>query len=102
MMRLPEFSYLSPVSVGVAVKLMADHGSAAMLVAGGTDLYPNMKRRQFEPSVLVGLRGIRELRGVGGSSRIGVTIGAGTSLTPGSTHPEIARHHPGLATAAPP
>ena len=28
-----------------------------MLVAGGTDLYPNMKRRQFEPKVLVGLRG---------------------------------------------
>ena len=35
-----------------------------MLVAGGTDLYPNMKRRQFEPTVLVGLRGIRELVGV--------------------------------------
>ena len=60
MMRLPEFSYLAPVSVGDAVKLMADHGPAAMFVAGGTDLYPNMKRRQFEPSVLVGLRGIRE------------------------------------------
>jgi Aerobic-type carbon monoxide dehydrogenase, middle subunit CoxM/CutM homologs len=35
--------------VGDAVKLMADHGPAAMFVAGGTDLYPNMKRRQFEP-----------------------------------------------------
>ena len=29
-----------------------------MLVAGGTDLYPNMKRRQFEPKMLVGLRGV--------------------------------------------
>ena len=92
MMRLPEFSYLSPVSVWDAVKLMADHGPAAMLVAGGTDLYPNMKRRQFEPSVLVGLRGIRELRGVRGSSRSGLTIGAGTILTVVSAHPEIVRH----------
>jgi 4-hydroxybenzoyl-CoA reductase subunit beta len=100
MMRLPEFSYLSPVSVWDAVKLMADHGPAAMLVAGGTDLYPNMKRRQFEPSVLVGLRGIRELRGVRGSSRSGLTIGAGTILTVVSAHPEIVRHYPGLATAA--
>jgi 4-hydroxybenzoyl-CoA reductase subunit beta len=100
MMRLPEFSYLSPVSVGDAVKLMADHGPAAMLVAGGTDLYPNMKRRQFEPSVLVGLRGIRELRGVRGSPRTGMAIGAGTSLTAVSTHGEIVRHYPGLAMAA--
>src|SRR5262249_62388716 len=102
MMRLPEFSYLSPVSVGDAAKLMADHGPEAMLVAGGTDLYPNMKRRQFEPSVLVGLRGIRELRGVRGSSRSGLTIGAGTTLTAVSAHAEIVRHYPGLATAAGP
>jgi 4-hydroxybenzoyl-CoA reductase subunit beta len=100
MMRLPEFSYLAPVSVGDAVKLMADHGPSAMLVAGGTDLYPNMKRRQFEPSVLVGLRGIRELHGVRGSYKTGLTIGAGSTLTAVSTHAEVSRHYPGLATAA--
>ncbi|MBF8288837.1 MAG: 4-hydroxybenzoyl-CoA reductase [Candidatus Rokubacteria bacterium] len=100
MMRLPPFTYLAPVSVGDAVKLMADHGPEAMLVAGGTDLYPNMKRRQFEPSVLVGLRGIRNLADVSGSAKAGVSIGAGTTLTAVSSHPEIARHYPGLATAA--
>jgi len=100
MMRLPPFTYLAPVSVGDAVKLMADHGAEAMLVAGGTDLYPNMKRRQFEPSVLVGLRGIRDLAGVSGSAKEGVSIGAGTTLTAVASHPEIARHYPGLATAA--
>jgi 4-hydroxybenzoyl-CoA reductase subunit beta len=100
MMRLPPFTYLAPVSVGDAVKLMADHGGEAMLVAGGTDLYPNMKRRQFEPSVLVGLRAIPELRGVRGDGRTGVVIGAGTTLTAASTHDAIARHYPGLATAA--
>ena len=42
-----------------AVALLAEHGPDAMLVAGGTDLYPNMKRRQFEPTVLVGLRARR-------------------------------------------
>ena len=99
MMRLPEFSYLAPVSVGDAVKLMADHGPAAMFVAGGTDLYPNMKRRQFEPSVLIGLRGIRELGGVRGSARTGLTIGASTTLTAVSGHADVIRHYPGLATA---
>src|SRR4029453_19535979 len=57
MMRLPPFRYLAPVSVADAAKLMADHGPAAMLVAGGTDLFPNMKRRPFGPSVLGGVGG---------------------------------------------
>ncbi len=100
MMRLPPFTYLAPVSVVDAVKLIADHGPEAMLVAGGTDLYPNMKRRQFEPTVLVGLRGIRDIVGVSGSARTGVSIGAGTTLTAVSFHSEIARHYPGLAMAA--
>ena len=100
MMRLPPFTYLAPVSVVDAVKLIADHGPEAMLVAGGTDLYPNMKRRQFEPTVLVGLRGIRDIVGVGGSARTGVSIGAGTTLTAVSSHSEIARYYPGLAMAA--
>src|ERR1700682_4955038 len=100
MMRLPPFTYLAPVSVGDAVKLIADHGPEAMLVAGGTDLYPNMKRRQFEPTVLGGLRGIRDIVGVSGSARTGVVIGAGTTLTAVSSHAEITRHYPGLAKAA--
>lgn len=100
MMRLPPFTYLAPVSVIDATKLMADHGADAMLVAGGTDLYPNMKRRQFEPKVLVGLRGVRELVGVRGSARSGLSIGSGTTLTAVSRHADVARHHPALATAA--
>src|SRR3989338_5786793 len=102
MMRLPPFTYLAPVSVGDAVKLMADHGPEAMLVAGGTDLYPNMKRRQFEPSVLVGLRGVRDLAGVGGSAGGG---GGGPPAPPAPgralpSPPGPPRHYGGLAPAA--
>ena len=100
MMRLPPFRYLAPVSVTDAAKLMAEHGPAAMLVAGGTDLFPNMKRRQFEPTVLVGLRGIRDLVGVGAAPAGGLRIGAGTALTTVSRHPDVARSYPALATAA--
>ena len=83
MMRLPPFQYLAPVSVADAVKLMADHGPEAMLVAGGTDLYPNMKRRQFEPTVLVGLRGVLpwRLRSIPFSTLSGV-IGTSSTRTP--------------------
>jgi len=100
MMRLPPFTYLAPVSVADAVKLMADHGPEAMLVAGGTDLYPNMKRRQFEPAVLVGLRGVRDLAGVRQPGAGGLAIGAGTTLTAVARHPEVRARYAALATAA--
>jgi 4-hydroxybenzoyl-CoA reductase subunit beta len=88
------------VSVTDAVKLMADHGPEAMLVAGGTDLYPNMKRRQFEPSVLVGLRGVRDLTGVRPAASGGLAIGAGTTLTAVSRHAQVRGRYDALATAA--
>jgi 4-hydroxybenzoyl-CoA reductase subunit beta len=100
MMRLPPFRYLAPVSVADAVKLMGDHGPEAMLVAGGTDLYPNMKRRQFEPTVLVGLRGVKDLAGIRRSSDGGLVIGAGTTLTAVSRDAEVRARYAGLATAA--
>jgi 4-hydroxybenzoyl-CoA reductase subunit beta len=100
MIRLPAFSYVSARTVDQAVRAVAEAGPHAMLVAGGTDLYPNMKRRQFEPTTLVGLRAIRELRGVSGTAHEGMTIGACTTLTAVATHPEVARAYAGLATAA--
>jgi len=100
MMRLPPFAYLAPRTVGDAVKYLHDHGADAMLVAGGTDLYPNMKRRQFEPKALVGLRGIRELRGIRGSARDGVSIGATGLLSDVVSRSLMLVHYPAVATAA--
>jgi 4-hydroxybenzoyl-CoA reductase subunit beta len=100
MMRLPPFTYLAPRLAGDAARLLAEHGRAAMAVAGGTDLYPNMKRRQFEPAVLVALSAIPELKGVRGSAREGLRLGATTTLAAVSGHADIARHYPALATAA--
>jgi 4-hydroxybenzoyl-CoA reductase subunit beta len=100
MMRLPPFTYVAPRTLADAARALAEHGTAATIVAGGTDLYPNMKRRQFEPRVLVGLRGVRELAGVAGTAREGMTIGATTTLSTVARHGEIVRHFGGLATAA--
>jgi 4-hydroxybenzoyl-CoA reductase subunit beta len=100
MMRLPSFDYVAARTVDEAARALRDAGPDGMLVAGGTDLYPNMKRRQFEPKTLVGLRTIKDLRGVGGTARDGVTIGACTTLTAVATHPAIARDYPALAMAA--
>ena len=53
MLRLPPFAYRRPATVAEAVAMRADAGPAGQYVAGGTDLYPNMKRRQETPAVIV-------------------------------------------------
>lgn len=62
MMRLPWFEHRAPKTSVEAARILAGEGPDAMLIAGGTDLLPNMKRRQQAPRVLVSLRGIPELR----------------------------------------
>ena len=99
MLRLPEFNYYQPRSLKEASKVLADLGSDAMLVAGGTDVYPKMKRGQFAPRHVISLKALRELKGVRQSTD-GLWIGAGESLTAVSAHPLIVKHFPALAHAA--
>ena len=99
MLRLPEFKYYQPRSLKHATRALADLGNDAMAVAGGTDVYPKMKRGQFTPSHLISLRGLRELKGIR-QSKEGLWIGAGESLTAVSSHGLIAKHFPALAHAA--
>ncbi|MBI3360412.1 MAG: FAD binding domain-containing protein [Chloroflexi bacterium] len=100
MIRLPPFDYFTPRTVVEAVSLLAERGPEAMIVAGGTDVYPNMKRRQFEPTTLVGLRAIPELKQIVGNAESGLTIGAGLTLTQVSHHPVVAQSYSALAYAA--
>jgi 4-hydroxybenzoyl-CoA reductase subunit beta len=99
MLRLPEFNYIQPRSLKQATKALADLGPEAMPVAGGTDVYPKMKRGQFTPRSLISLRGLRELGGIR-QNKDGLWIGAGESLTAVSNHRLIAKHLPALAHAA--
>jgi len=75
MLRLPWFEHRAPRSVAEAAKILAGEGPRAMLIAGGTDLLPNMKRRHQAPQVLVSLRNIPSLKNLNG------TFGAGLSLS---------------------
>jgi 4-hydroxybenzoyl-CoA reductase subunit beta len=75
MMRLPWFEHRAPQSVQEAARILAGEGPAAMLIAGGTDLLPNMKRRHQAPRVLVSLKNVEEIR------RNGAALGAGTTLS---------------------
>jgi 4-hydroxybenzoyl-CoA reductase subunit beta len=108
-MRLPHFAFHAPRDVNEAADLLARAApGTAMLLAGGTDLLPNMKRRQQVPTTLIGLRQIASLRQISagtGSTELraspltsvgaegstgrranGLTIGAGVTLS------ELVRH----------
>jgi 4-hydroxybenzoyl-CoA reductase subunit beta len=97
MMRLPAFTYLAPRTVGEAATMIAENGPAATVVAGGTDVYPAMKRRQTAQEVLVGLRGVEGLRGISAGDGGDVTIGAMTPLRQIAAADAL---HPALVTAA--
>jgi 4-hydroxybenzoyl-CoA reductase subunit beta len=98
MMRLPPFRYVAPRAAREAARLLADHGPEAMAVAGGTDLFPNMKRRQFTPRLLVGLRGLDGATGLRANG--GLTIGALATLSEVAASPVVNARWPAVARSA--
>src|SRR5438445_12971002 len=106
MMRLPDFVFKSPRSIAETVDALAAAAPGdAMLVAGGTDLLPNMKRRQQVPRTLVGLRHVAELRGISNPSTwLGaggeLTIGAGVTLSELVKDDRVREKYAGLWQAA--
>ncbi len=85
MLRLPSFRYLQPKTLKQALQMKTDAGPDGSYVAGGTDLYPNMKRRQQTPTTVISLMGVKTLRKVG-------TAGGGIVLGPGLTLTQLAEH----------
>src|SRR6266850_1077094 len=98
MLRLPFFRYLQPKTLAEALKMKADAGPAGMFVAGGTDLYPNMKRRHQEPKTVISLMGIPELTATERRND-GMTVGSCLTLSRLSILPTF-RPSDAVATAA--
>ncbi len=98
MMRLPYFRYRAPTTIDEAARILAGEGPQALLLAGGTDLLPNMKRRQQAPHTLVALSKIDALRATQNGS--GLRLGAGLTLTNLVDNDAIRREYTGLWQAA--
>ena len=98
MMRLPRFRYLAPTTPQEVAEVLASEGPDAMVVAGGTDLLPNMKRRQQTPKTVVGLKGVTALRESQNGS--GLRLGAGLTLSEIGEDPRVRQHYGALHQAA--
>jgi 4-hydroxybenzoyl-CoA reductase subunit beta len=77
MMRLPLFEFRAPRTLEEATRILDGERTNAMPLAGGTDLLPNMKRRQQVPRTLMSLRHIESLNSVAlndSGSRLGACV----------------------------
>jgi 4-hydroxybenzoyl-CoA reductase subunit beta len=98
MMRLPWFRYHAPRTLAEAARILAAEGPAAMAIAGGTDLLPNMKRRQQVPATLVSLREVDGLKTLANGT--GLALGAGLTLHEVASAAPVRAHYAALAQAA--
>jgi 4-hydroxybenzoyl-CoA reductase subunit beta len=99
MLRLPAFEVETPTTTAEAVALLFEHGEDAMLIAGGTDLVPNMKHELFTPRTLVALSGIEELVGIREDAGE-LVVGAMTPLDAVAKSELVRERAPALAQAA--
>ena len=97
-MRLPWFQFKAPKSVAEAARILAAEGPNGMLIAGGTDLLPNMKRRQQTPATLISLNRVEGLKKIANGS--GLTLGAGLTLTEVVNAQAVREKYRGLYQAA--
>ena len=73
-MKAPAFDYARPASLAEALALLAQHGDAAKLLAGGQSLVPALNLRLLAPEILIDLNHVPELQGLtmeSGHLRIG-------------------------------
>jgi aerobic carbon-monoxide dehydrogenase medium subunit len=90
------FNYHKPASVADAVALLGAHGDAK-LMAGGQTFIPTLKQRLAQPSDVIDLGAIAELKGIKEEAD-GVTIGAMTKHAEVASSELVRRLIPSLAS----
>jgi len=97
-LRLPPINLETPSTVQDAARAVAASGGHARLVAGGTDLWPNMKRRHQKAETVVSLMSIPELRAMD-SAGADVQLGATVTLANIIRDERVRQRYPAFAEA---
>jgi 4-hydroxybenzoyl-CoA reductase subunit beta len=100
MLRLPKFEVARPTKLAEAIELLEEAGPSAVVIAGGTDLVPNMKHELFTPELVVSLAELPELRGVRRENDGALVLGAMTTIEQVAAHELVREQAPALAQAA--
>jgi len=94
------FAYERPTDLDAAVRLLAEHGSDARLLAGGTDLIIRLRDGTIRPTVVVDVKRIAELDADIRTTDGHLRIGARTVMTDIATDERIRRDCRALAEGA--
>lgn len=98
--RLPRFEYVSPKTLEEAVTFLSDHGDGARLLAGGTDLLPQLKGREITARYVVDLKAIPGLDTILYDDLQGLRMGALATISAIARVPLVRDNFPMLAEAA--
>lgn len=99
-MSLPPFNLLRPRSLPEALDALSSHHGEAMILAGGTDIVPNMQMRLVQAPWVVDIKRLSDLKGIERSGDGGLTVGALTTVACVASDPGLIRDFPVLAHAA--
>jgi carbon-monoxide dehydrogenase medium subunit len=94
------FAYARPTTLAEAVALLAAHGPAARLLAGGTDLIIRLRDGSARPDVVIDIKAIPELRAAIHEADGRLVISAGSVMTDVAEHDRVRRSFRALAEAA--
>ena len=94
------FDLALPTSVDDCLKAMAGHGPDVKLVAGGTDLLPQLKNSLLKPALVVDLSGVKELRAIERDAGGGLRIGAAVTARELELDARVRAEYPAIAESA--
>jgi len=81
-------------------RLLKEHGEAARLLMGGTDLLVRMRDGFIRPQIVVDVKHLPGMRDISYDQQTGLTIGAAATMNEVARHPDVQTHYPLLAEAA--
>lgn len=93
------FEYAAPATVKEALGLLSAQWGETDILAGGTDLLSLMKERIHTPQRVVGLKDVKELKGISKQGD-GLRIGAMATIEELLSHEQVRKAYPSLAQAA--
>jgi 4-hydroxybenzoyl-CoA reductase subunit beta len=99
-MRLPKLSYHEPTSLTELLSIKQELKQDCLLLAGGTDLLPLLKRRNRSAPHILNIKRIPELKRISFSEEKGLQIGCTVTLREVIDHPVVSEKYPTLAQAA--
>jgi len=97
---LPRFQFLEPETFEEVHHLVEKNKGDAVLMAGGTDLLVNLKRKVIKAKVVISLEKIKSLKQVHYSESAGLTLGSMVTVSELVETPIIKQKFPLLAIAA--